>query len=296
MAATLIAVIEAGFKVSRGLHQVISMWKEAPQELYIISAEIYSMAVMFDCVGDLVDDHQSLYKEDLTIMLTDLRCRFKIIQDVIAKCIKPSRRVRAFDRLRYLVYGRRIAGLVLKLQALKHSLSITISIAQMAQKHAKNAAAKRCQVLELRENVARELRVTQSITKQLLSTYQPTEPLGLTERGEDQLLVEHEDSPENMAHWMAITFSAPHVPVHRPALPWSASKELIQAPRAMLPFRVVPRPKPVGDDSRGARTFSADELDKGVLKSLGIRFAEEVNIRSSNGSVASRELTASAGP
>lgn len=134
IAASLTAVVGAGFAVSRGLYEVLSMYKDAPMELYTVAAEIHSMSVMFDCIGEVVAAHEGLFKEQLGHMLRDLRCRFRIIQDVIAKCVKPSR-VPAAVRLRYLFVGRRVAGLVLKLQGLKHSLSITMSIVQVAEKH-----------------------------------------------------------------------------------------------------------------------------------------------------------------
>jgi hypothetical protein len=134
IAAGLTAVVGAGFTISKGLYDVVSTVKDAPQELFAIASEIHATAMMFDCIGELVDEHQGLYKDQLRHMLSDLRWRFKIIQDVIAKCIKPSR-TPSIVRLRYLWMNKRISSLMVKLQALKHSMSITLSIAQMAERN-----------------------------------------------------------------------------------------------------------------------------------------------------------------
>ncbi|KAG7129494.1 hypothetical protein HYQ46_010111 [Verticillium longisporum] len=89
---------------------------------------------MLQSVCELIDLHRSLYKAHLLNVIKDLRWRFKQIQDVIAKCPQPGHKS-LLSRFRFLFMNHKITGLMKKLERVKHTMSLTLSIAQLTENY-----------------------------------------------------------------------------------------------------------------------------------------------------------------
>ncbi|CRK33559.1 hypothetical protein BN1708_006058 [Verticillium longisporum] len=205
--ASVIGVVTAGFAISSSLYHIVDSFKEAPKEILAFASDIHLTSTMLQSVCELIDLHRSLYKAQLLNVIKDLRWRFKQIQDVIAKCPQPGHKS-LLSRFKFLFMNQRITGLMKKLEGVKHTMSLTLSIAQLAENHQASYSHASLRTLRLEAMITIE-RSRRAVSQLMDAPVQPQ-----IEAAQQQQIA-HDERPQAMATWMSLMLSAPNIPLDR---------------------------------------------------------------------------------
>lgn len=131
--AGIAGVSAVGVQLSISLYEISNKLITAPKELADIASELACLAGIFDQLNTILDDNRKLVRPQLIVTAKETLTRFDALQkDVtdivvnIGKCDKP------WERLKWLFKESRIASLMAKVNAVKASLNLLVSIIQIA--------------------------------------------------------------------------------------------------------------------------------------------------------------------
>lgn len=132
VATSVIALLAAGYSISSGLSEIADTWRDAPQELSYVQMSMQHMTNCLSAVMSLIDNHSHLYTKGIESMLSDIAWQFKLLQDVVGKCLRGKKR-KWMLKLQWLFKKKRIDGFMSKLEALKSSALLILQVAQLAK-------------------------------------------------------------------------------------------------------------------------------------------------------------------
>lgn len=132
LAASIIALLTAGYSITNKLSAIAETWKDAPHELLNSKLSMQHITNCLSAAMSLIETHSHLYTDAIESMLSDIAWQFKLLQDVISKCIK-GKKWNWTRKLRWLFNKKRIDGFISKLEALKSSTILILQVAQLAQ-------------------------------------------------------------------------------------------------------------------------------------------------------------------
>lgn len=131
--AGIAGVSAVGVQLSISLYEISNKLITAPKELADIASELACLAGIFDQLNTILDDNRKLVRPQLIVTAKETLTRFDALQkDVtdivvnVGKCDKP------WERLKWLFKESRIASLMAKVNAVKASLNLLVSIIQIA--------------------------------------------------------------------------------------------------------------------------------------------------------------------
>jgi hypothetical protein len=87
IAASIGGVVSAGIRIATGLDAIVDTVKNAPKELSYMAQQIEHLSELLGCTFQVIEENETLYRDRLALMLRDVRWQFKIIQDVVEKCL-----------------------------------------------------------------------------------------------------------------------------------------------------------------------------------------------------------------
>jgi hypothetical protein len=131
IAASIGGAVSAGIRIATGLNAIVDTVKNAPKELSYMAQQIEHLSELLGCTFQVIEENETLYRDRLTLILRDVRWQFKIIQDVVEKCLSGGK---ARRRLRFLFKAKLVDGLMRKLEALKKTMTLTLQITQLAER------------------------------------------------------------------------------------------------------------------------------------------------------------------
>jgi hypothetical protein len=131
IAAGIASVVGTGLKIAVQLNTIVDTVRDAPTEMSHVAQQIEHLSDLLGFTFQLMEENEWLYRQRLTFMLRDIRWQFKIIQDVVEKCVSGNKRMK---RLRWLFKSRRVGELMRKLEALKSTMMLTLQVAQLAER------------------------------------------------------------------------------------------------------------------------------------------------------------------
>ncbi|KAH8179352.1 hypothetical protein LIA77_00871 [Sarocladium implicatum] len=266
LAAGIVALLATANRIVNGLSKLAETWEDAPQDFLSIRM---SMEHMIYCLGtamSLIEEHSSLYTNEIKSMLSDIAWQFKLLQDVVDKCLRGNIK-KWITRLQWLFQKQRIKGFMTKLEALKSSVSLVLQVAQLAKEQGGLSRFKNYRISKLRQDAISTIKQARNQTLRLaVQGYTPH----LIENQQDRKLVKYEEQPIDMANWLAVKLSAP--PSEK-AVGDSSQSHLqvlpsISALPALLPIK---KPTWTKGSSKSSYMFKADEVNTGLVERYGIK-------------------------
>ncbi|KAI3393831.1 hypothetical protein diail_3558 [Diaporthe ilicicola] len=272
LAASVVGVAAAAFQISKKLHDLVQDFREAPGQLRMLADQIERDGIFLKCAMKLVNDHDALFKDELKGLIRDVNGQFANINGLIDKFL-PKSRHRRRDKLKHMVsalwQSKKIEDITLQLEALRSTLALILNVAQSTT--TSDVDLFRAQTSQTIEDCLRSL-------WNLHHQQHHTIPI------QHRKLLPFDESPEDMAVWMAINLSAPTIPVKSlmgPEASGSSVRAIKSRTRPSLPFGPVSRAKPKYTRNGGAAghdvEFLSGALDVRTLDTFGLSYQESQN-------------------
>ncbi|TID14338.1 hypothetical protein E6O75_ATG09417 [Venturia nashicola] len=131
--AGIAGVSAVGVQLSISLYEISNKLITAPKEIADIASELASLASVFDQLKTTLDANRKLVKDQLIVTASETLTRFDALQKDITEIIASVGKCdRPWERLKWLFKESRIASLMAKVNAVKASLHLLVSIIQIA--------------------------------------------------------------------------------------------------------------------------------------------------------------------
>ncbi|ROW06852.1 hypothetical protein VMCG_04051 [Cytospora schulzeri] len=280
LAASVIGVATAAFGVSKKLHDLVQEFRESPKQFEILADQIERDATLLKCSVELIQEHEALFKEELKGLIRDINGQFANITGLVGKLL-PKSRHRKRDKVHNMIYvlfqSKKLNDIMVQLEALRSTLALIVGVAQYAEQRASR---------EVKSSTVELFRAGAShAMEDCLRNIWSLQNQGNNRLPADQRkLLAFDESPADMAVWMAVTLSAPTVPTKPLPEPRRsvAGVKIVKARRKPgLPFGPVVRAQPQYYGSRGkighGVTFRAGALDLKTLQTYGLPYQESVS-------------------
>lgn len=280
LATSVFGVATAAFGISKKLHGLVQDFRDAPKKFEVLADQIERDATLLRCSVELIQDHKDLFKPELEDLLRDINGQFANINGLVEKLL-PGSRHRRRDKLIHMINvlwnSNKLEDIMVQLEALRSTLALIVGIAQYAETRASRQVKAstielfRAEASHAMEDCLRNIWNLQNQGHNRLPT------------GQSKLLT-FDESPADMAAWMAVNLSAPNVPTKSLPDPNSSvgGVKMVKVHRKSgLPFGPVVRAKPrlhvsEGKSDREVR-FQAGDLDLKTLRIYGLPYRESVS-------------------
>lgn len=131
--AAIAGVSAVGVQLSLSLYEISNRLITAPKEVADIASELACLASIFDQLKISLEQNRKLVKDQLIVTTNETLSRFDALQKDVTDIVANVRKCdRPFERLIWLFKESRIASLMAKVNALKASLNLLVSIIQIA--------------------------------------------------------------------------------------------------------------------------------------------------------------------
>lgn len=134
--ASVFGVASAALTVSKKLYELSQKVRHGHHELLRLSESIRRNSVLLRCAVELIEQHESLYKDELKNLVRDINGQFDNITRLFNK-ILPHKLSRKRERFRAKALAwwssSKIEELTQQLYALGNTLSLILDIAHLAE-------------------------------------------------------------------------------------------------------------------------------------------------------------------
>lgn len=131
--AGIAGVSAVGVQLSISLYEISNKLITAPKEIADIASELAYLASIFDQLKSTLDDNRKLVRDQLIVTARETLGRFDALQKDITEIVANVGKGDApWERLKWLFKDSRIASLMAKVNAVKASLNLLVSIIQIA--------------------------------------------------------------------------------------------------------------------------------------------------------------------
>jgi len=243
--AGIAGIVSAGLRIAVGLNEIVDTIKNALKELSYVAQQIQHLSELIGCTFQVIESNQHMYQDRLLYLLRDVQWQFKVIQDVVEKCLLGGK---TGKQLRLLFIAKLIGDLRRKLEALKTTMTLTLQITQLADR-----ADRVKQMLVLIFDspllfliLSRSMSPSSRIDgQQIVSLYYSARTSVKQSRRAMQNLIETEENPqiedskhlvkyyetpEDMVQWMAVTLSGTSLSLQQWTEILTTSKRFAQHP------------------------------------------------------------------
>lgn len=136
LTASVIGVASAALAVSKKLYELAENIRNGHSELLRLAESIRNNATLLRCTVDLIEQHESLFKDQLKDVVRDINGQFDNITRLFQKLL-PHKLARRRDKLRARAQGwwksSKIQELTAQLFALGNTLSLILDVAHLAE-------------------------------------------------------------------------------------------------------------------------------------------------------------------
>ena len=131
--AGIAGVSAVGVQLSISLYEISNRLITAPKEVADIASELACLASIFDQLKTTLEANRKLVRDQLIVTASETLSRFDALQKDVTDIVANVRKCdRPFERLKWLFKESRIASLMAKVNAVKASLNLLVSIIQIA--------------------------------------------------------------------------------------------------------------------------------------------------------------------
>lgn len=136
LTASVIGVASAALAVSKKLYELAQKVRHGHVELSRLAESIRNNAILLKCAVELIEQHESLFKDELKDVVRDINGQFHNITRLFEKLL-PHKLSRKRERLRAKAQvwwsSSKIQELTVQLFALGNTLSLILDIAHLAE-------------------------------------------------------------------------------------------------------------------------------------------------------------------
>lgn len=149
LAASVLGVAATAATLSKKLHDLAQTFEDAPRQLDMLADQIAHNGTLLKFTVHLIKEHSGIFKEELRGIVHDVNGQFSNINSLFEKIFLPSRpRQRRRDKLKAMVSAfwssKKIEELMVELEALRSTLALILSVAQLAEAQISRQVIYRC--------------------------------------------------------------------------------------------------------------------------------------------------------
>ncbi|KAL1640076.1 hypothetical protein SLS58_007343 [Diplodia intermedia] len=131
---TAIGVAAVAVELSFKLHEIARTLKDAPREIEDIASEMSILTMILENIDDCLHNHRDLYKDRLGHDVVQILMRFGALTDELKSLLLNLTR-KKFARWRFFKKRPRFQELLKKMEAVKTSMNLVLSVMNLAQVH-----------------------------------------------------------------------------------------------------------------------------------------------------------------